>query len=176
MSQLVIRVAGALLLPCALSAQLTTQQESLRDYYNTTYLRNVDGVFNPAPNSFLVEILGEVEPGRALDVGMGQGRNAIYLAQRGWKVTGVDISDEGIRQPKESARKLNLDIEALNTPIESFKFGTRTLGSDPILLSGPTALCRSSALRASPRRSACGRGFPPANVQVPPHVRMVSRQ
>ena len=46
--------------------------------------------FNTAPNDFLVEIAKTRKPGRALDVGMGQGRNAIYLAQQGWTVTGFD--------------------------------------------------------------------------------------
>ena len=107
-------VGGALLLGCLLllgcalplAAQLTPQQESLRETYNITYGKNEDGVYNPAPNAFLVEVARDLKPGRALDVGMGQGRNAIYLAQQGWNVTGVDISDEGIRQAKEQARKL----------------------------------------------------------------------
>jgi 2-polyprenyl-3-methyl-5-hydroxy-6-metoxy-1,4-benzoquinol methylase len=34
---------------------------------------------------------------------MGQGRNALYLASLGWRVTGIDISDEGIRQAREAA-------------------------------------------------------------------------
>ena len=107
-------MGGALLLGCLLllgcalplAAQLTPQQESLRETYNITYGKNEDGVYNPAPNAFLVEVARDLKPGRALDVGMGQGRNAIYLAQQGWNVTGVDISDEGIRQAKEQARKL----------------------------------------------------------------------
>jgi 2-polyprenyl-3-methyl-5-hydroxy-6-metoxy-1,4-benzoquinol methylase len=35
------------------------------------------------------------KPGRALDIGMGQGRNSVFLALKGWDVTGFDISDEG---------------------------------------------------------------------------------
>jgi SAM-dependent methyltransferase len=104
-------------------AQLTEQQKSLRDYYNSTYGKNEDGVFNPDPNSFLSEVVKTLKPGRALDVGMGQGRNTVFLAQSGWTVTGVDISDEGIRQAKEQASRLGLTINAVNAPIESFDFG-----------------------------------------------------
>jgi hypothetical protein len=39
--------------------------------------------FNTQPNAFLVEMTRHLTPGKALDVGMGQGRNAIYLAQQG---------------------------------------------------------------------------------------------
>ena len=46
--------------------------------------------FNTEPNAFLVRMIEGREPGRALDVGMGQGRNAIWLAREGWKVTGFD--------------------------------------------------------------------------------------
>jgi len=118
--------AGLLyVLGCAspLAAQLTPQQESVRDNYNITYGKNEDGVYNPAPNAFLIEVARGLKPGRALDVGMGQGRNAIYLAQQGWKVTGVDISDEGIRQAKVQARKLRVPLDAVLSPIESYDFG-----------------------------------------------------
>lgn len=37
--------------------------------------------FSTAPNAFLVEVAKELKPGRALDIGMGQGRNSIHLAQ-----------------------------------------------------------------------------------------------
>lgn len=50
--------------------------------------------FNLKPNRLLVETVKEIKPGHALDVGMGQGRNAIYLAQQGWEVTGIELSDE----------------------------------------------------------------------------------
>ena len=114
-----------LLLGCVfqLAAQLTPQQETIRESYNITYGRNEDGVYNPAPNAFLVEVTRALKPGRALDVGMGQGRNAIYLARQGWKVIGVDISDEGIRQAKEHAGKLGLRLDTVQSPIESYDFG-----------------------------------------------------
>ena len=52
-------------------------------------------MFNVAPNAFLVEMTKGLKPGRALDVGMGQGRNTIYLAQQGWDSVGFDPADRG---------------------------------------------------------------------------------
>jgi hypothetical protein len=49
------------------------------------------------PNQLLVEAVRHRKPGTALDVGMGQGRNAIFLAKEGWEVTGFDSADEGVR-------------------------------------------------------------------------------
>ena len=44
------------------------------------------------PNQFVAEELAMLPPGRALDLGCGEGRNALWLAARGWRVTGVDFS------------------------------------------------------------------------------------
>src|SRR5712664_3614565 len=47
--------------------------------------------FNLKPNALLVNTAKNLKPGKALDLGMGQGRNSIFLAKEGWDVTGVDI-------------------------------------------------------------------------------------
>jgi SAM-dependent methyltransferase len=65
-----------------------------------------------APNAFLQEIAGPLEPGRALDIGMGQGRNAIWLAERGWEVTGLEISGEGIRRARTFEGRLHVVHQA----------------------------------------------------------------
>ena len=91
--------------------------------YNSTY-RGEDGdVFSRKPNAFLVEMTRQRKPGRALDVGMGQGRNSIFLAQQGWDVTGIDPADEGVRQAKAEADRLGLSIHAEITTFEQFDFG-----------------------------------------------------
>jgi len=91
--------------------------------YNRTY-RGEDGdVFTRRPNAFLVEMTRHRKPGRALDIGMGQGRNAIYLAQQGWSVTGFDPSDEGVSQARAEARRLGLHIQTEITTFEKFDMG-----------------------------------------------------
>ena len=80
--------------------------------------------FNLGPNRFLTEVVRDRKPGRALDVGMGQGRNALYLAAQGWQVTGIDIADEGIRQAEEVARREGLTIEALVADADAWDWGT----------------------------------------------------
>jgi methylase of polypeptide subunit release factors len=62
--------------------------------------------FNTAPNALLVEVVKDLQPGTALDVGMGEGRNAIYLAQRGWTVTGFDIADRAMEVAKKRANQI----------------------------------------------------------------------
>ena len=54
-------------------------------------------------NVQLAEVLGEVTPGRALDLGCGEGGDAVWLAEKGWRVTAVDISATAIRRAAAEA-------------------------------------------------------------------------
>ena len=62
------------------------------------------------PNQFLVEIAEVLDPGTALDLGCGQGRNSLWLASRGFEVTGLDLSPVAIEQATTVAADLDLDI------------------------------------------------------------------
>jgi SAM-dependent methyltransferase len=80
-------------------------------------------VFNTNANAFLAEVVKNRQPGQALDLGMGQGRNALFLAQRGWDVTGVDISDVALAQAREQARKMSLKLNIVQQDAAAFDFG-----------------------------------------------------
>ena len=79
--------------------------------------------FNVEPNDFLVEMAKGRQPGTALDVGMGQGRNAIWLAQQGWDVTGFDPAEKAVAVARETARKLGLHLKSEIKGMENFDFG-----------------------------------------------------
>ena len=95
--------------------------EAERQLWNETY-RMAAG-FNAKPNRFLMEVVHGRTPGAALDVGMGQGRNALWLASQGWKVTGVDISDEGIREANDVARQQGLTLDTVQADVDHWDFG-----------------------------------------------------
>ena len=57
------------------------------------------------PARFLVENIDLLPKGRALDVAMGSGENAVYLAKMGFEVQGIDISAEAVNKALELARK-----------------------------------------------------------------------
>jgi len=63
------------------------------------------------PSPWLVSCLPRAPLGRALDVACGAGRNALFLAERGYAVTGVDISREALSRARRSARTRGLDVE-----------------------------------------------------------------
>ena len=73
--------------------------------------------FEPAP--FLVENVDLLPKGRVLDVAMGAGRNAIYLAKMGFEVEGIDISPEAVNIALESAQEVGVTIKAQVADLES---------------------------------------------------------
>lgn len=79
--------------------------------------------FNTAPNAFLVDMTRALKPGRALDVGMGQGRNTIYLAQQGWDSVGFDPADQAVAAAQEQASRLGVNITTHVTRAEDFEWG-----------------------------------------------------
>ena len=101
--------------------------------------------FNTNPNAFLVEIAKSRKPGTALDVGMGQGRNAIWLAQQGWQVTGFDPAEKAVAQALATAAKSGVTIKTEIQDMEHFDFGDRRW--DLILLSYVGARENTEALQ-----------------------------
>ncbi|MBS3756805.1 MAG: methyltransferase domain-containing protein [Desulfobacterales bacterium] len=70
------------------------------------------------PSRFLVENLHLLPRGRVLDVAMGYGRNAVFLACSGFEVEGVDILPEAVAGTLEAARKAGVDLMARVADLE----------------------------------------------------------
>ena len=70
------------------------------------------------PSQFLSENLELLPKGRVLDVAMGKGRNAIFLAGIGFEVEGIDISAEAVKDALELARKSNVNLKARVADLE----------------------------------------------------------
>lgn len=91
-------------------------------FFDRTY-SSAGARFNTGPNALLAETVRDLPPGRALDVHMGQGRNAVFLASRGWDVTGFDFSEEGVRIAREAAARSGVQLTAIVARHEEFEFG-----------------------------------------------------
>ncbi|MHB1924366.1 MAG: class I SAM-dependent methyltransferase [Acidimicrobiales bacterium] len=65
--------------------------------------RSQDLVWGAKPNRFLAEEAAALPTGRALDLACGEGRNALWLAERGWQVTGVDFSRVAVDRARSLA-------------------------------------------------------------------------
>ena len=81
-----------------------------RDYWDRRYARS-EFVWSAEPNRFVVAELTELAPGRALDLACGEGRNAVWLAERGWSVTAVDFSEVGLAKAERLAAGRGVEVE-----------------------------------------------------------------
>ena len=91
------------------------------ELYNRVYAAPPE--FSTAPTPLLVDAVSGVPPGKALDVGMGQGRNALYLASKGWDVTGFDVAEVGLQKATEQAAASGLTMTPVHASDEEFDFG-----------------------------------------------------
>ena len=73
------------------------------------------------PDETLVELAGGLTPGRALDLGCGPGRNAIFLARRGWAVAGVDASAVGLAQAAARAAAAGVHLDLVQADVLAHK-------------------------------------------------------
>jgi SAM-dependent methyltransferase len=95
--------------------------------WETRYSERDGAVWSGRPNGRLVAEVADLTPGRALDVGCGEGADAIWLARCGWTVTAIDISDVAVRRAREAAEAAGAAVEwvcadALQTAFPSRSF------------------------------------------------------
>ena len=90
--------------------------------FDTIY-RSASPRFTPAPNALLVAAIAERPPGRALEIAMGQGRNAVALAQAGWDVTGFDVSAEGLAIAAANAARAGVTLRTVASNHLAFDYG-----------------------------------------------------
>ncbi|HKZ53464.1 MAG TPA: class I SAM-dependent methyltransferase [Candidatus Acidoferrales bacterium] len=73
------------------------------------------------PVDFLREHLEELPRGAALDLAMGEGRNAVFLAQHGFDVTGIEKSPTAIAKARERAAKAGVQLKAIQADLENYQ-------------------------------------------------------
>jgi SAM-dependent methyltransferase len=101
----------------------------IEPFYDMTFSKLLTGDpetdgFTGEPSAILVETVKGLTPGTALDAGMGQGRNAVYLAGKGWRVTGFDVSAEAIKAANTNAARTGVRIDAVKASYADFDWST----------------------------------------------------
>ncbi len=98
--------------------------ESDRTKWNQRF-ESEDSFLGERPSPFLVremERIKRLAPGvKALDIACGEGRNSIFLAQHGFRVTGLDISDVGIAKGIRRADNAGVRVEFRQTDLEGYR-------------------------------------------------------
>jgi SAM-dependent methyltransferase len=77
-------------------------------------------LFGVDPNRFLVAEVDGLAPGRALDLACGAGRNAVWLAERGWTVTGVDFSDAALENARRLSAERGVEVEWVQADVREW--------------------------------------------------------
>jgi ubiquinone/menaquinone biosynthesis C-methylase UbiE len=80
-----------------------------REHWDERYATE-ELIWKAEANRFLVEELDALAPGTALDVACGEGRNAVWLASKGWRVTGVDFSRAGLAKAQRLATDRGVEV------------------------------------------------------------------
>lgn len=94
-----------------------------REMWNQRY-GNEEYVYGIAPNDFLKENAHLIPKGRVLCVADGEGRNSVFLAEQGWDVTAVDISEAGVAKSRALAESRSVAVDAHVADIMDFDLGT----------------------------------------------------
>jgi SAM-dependent methyltransferase len=79
--------------------------------------------FRSTPNALLQEAVAGRIPGEALEVCMGEGRNVVYLATQGWRVTGFDVSKVGLERARARADALGVPLDTVLQTSSTFAYG-----------------------------------------------------
>lgn len=77
-------------------------------HWNARYAER-ERIWSGAPNAALVASVADLSPGRALDLGSGEGADSAWLAERGWQVTGVDVSTTAAERARALVAERGLD-------------------------------------------------------------------
>lgn len=91
-----------------------------RDGWNQRY-ETAEYIWHAEPNQFVAEHLGDLTPGDAVDLGAGEGRNAVWLAEQGWRVTAVDFSDVALTKARRLADDRDAAIETIAADVTKWE-------------------------------------------------------
>jgi SAM-dependent methyltransferase len=112
-------------------------------------------VWGPGPNCFVAAELDALPPGRAIDLGTGEGRNAIWLAERGFTVTAVDFSRAGLARAAGLAAGRGVQVDWVHADLLDYQ--PTAGGYDLVLIAyiqlpadRLTALARTAAAALAP--------------------------
>lgn len=113
---------------------------------------SVEQVWSGQPNEALMTEVGDLKPGTALDVGCGEGADAIWLASRGWQVTAIEVSSVALKRAATAAEKVGAHVEwmhagLLDAAVPSTGFDLVS-AQYPALLRTPTHDAERSLLAA----------------------------
>lgn len=94
--------------------------EQDRAHWDQYYSKTEKYVFGREPAQILIDNVDILPIGRVLDIAMGEGRNAVYLAKKGFIVDGVDLSETALRKARRMARENRVNVNFFNADLNHY--------------------------------------------------------
>ena len=149
---------------------MTAPEVMPAEFWENRYA-STERVWSGAPNVTLAQIVSTLTPGRALDLGSGEGADVLWLAEQGWEAAGFDISPTAVARATAAASAAGLSGRARFTSVDLSAW-TSDEAYDLVTASffqSPVALARTAILRRAARLVMPGghllivshAGFPP---------------
>lgn len=126
------------------------------DFWEQRYASS-ERIWSGRANQALADVAETLPPGRALDLGCGEGGDAIWLAQHGWQATGIDIAPSAIAHARAAAEALGLGPDRVTFRVGDLESGTDGERYDLVsacFLQSPVALSREQILRRAAEQVA----------------------
>jgi len=92
----------------------------MKEFWNERYADS-EFAYGKNPNEFLVAEYHRIKPGRVLCIAEGEGRNASFLASKGFTVTAVDQSIKGLQKTKQLGREIGVEITTIEADLDNFE-------------------------------------------------------
>lgn len=116
-------------------------------------------VWSGRANAVLVDIASDLTPGRALELGAGEGGDAIWLAQRGWQVTAMEISSVALERARAAAASAGVTPESITWVVQDLATWSGEGSYDLVtafFLQSPVELPRTEILGSAAAAVAAG--------------------
>ncbi len=104
----------------------------MKEKWNNRY-SSEEYYFGKEPNAFFKEEISKLQPGKALFIGEGEGRNSVYAAKLGWNVDCIDISEIGKEKALNLAKENNVEINYIVEDVLEYDFPKETYDSIVII-------------------------------------------
>ncbi|WP_260981315.1 bifunctional 2-polyprenyl-6-hydroxyphenol methylase/3-demethylubiquinol 3-O-methyltransferase UbiG [Curtobacterium pusillum] len=142
-----------------------------RTWWETRYAER-DGIWSGRVNAVLESVAASLPPGRALDLGCGEGGDAVWLAEHGWTVTGVDLSATAVDRAAAAASRAGVGERTRFVAADLATWtddGGQDLVTASFLQSWPVEIPRAEILRRAATLVAAGGRLLVTAHAAPPH-------
>lgn len=91
--------------------------ENSKEWWEAKY-QSKESVYGKQPSDFLVAQLSQLRKGKVLDLGCGEGRNAVYLASKGYSVDAIDFSETALKRARQLAAAMQVEVNWKNQDLD----------------------------------------------------------